>query len=259
MTKPLFEKYADDYASSRPGYPSEIKDFLYHKFCSGPCAVYLDVACGTGIFTQLMAPEGCANPTPEGPSCMGIDWSLSLLKAGCDFYGGFGFMPVCARGEKLPIKSSSCDLVTIAQGFHWMHRHDSLAEIYRILKPGAGISLIWYRRKDLTKPHQAYVENLTRHYNPNYDPKFMDADYVGMLIADGRFTDIGQKRFYGSKTYDLETYIKWQRSKSFIGDAMEPDLLDEFLVKVEQNIPTFFPDGVIVEEFKYDVVWGRKV
>ncbi len=86
----------------------------------------------------------------------------------------------------------------------------------------------------------------------------MDADYVGMLLTDGRFTDIGQKRFYASRIYDRETYIKWQRSKSFIGDAMDEDMLEEFLEKVEKEISEFFPDGIIKEEFKYDLIYGRR-
>jgi SAM-dependent methyltransferase len=196
---------------------------------------------------------GCRNQL-----CIGVDSSFSLLRSGIDHIDDIAYLPVCGRGERLPLKPNSCDLVTVAQGFHWMHRHDSLTEIQRVLKPGAGLGLIWYRRKDLTSPHQAYIEELTRHYNPNYDPKFMDADYVGMLTDDGRFDDIGERVFYDSKSFDLDTYIRWQRSKSFIGDALEPDLLDEFLQKVRAKLPAFFPNGVIVEEFKYDLVWGRK-
>jgi hypothetical protein len=86
----------------------------------------------------------------------------------------------------------------------------------------------------------------------------MDADYVGMLLNDGRFQDIGQKRFYGSKIYDMKTYIHWQRSKSYIGDAMEEDILETFLQQVENGIGQFFPDGIIKEEFKYDLIWARK-
>lgn len=86
----------------------------------------------------------------------------------------------------------------------------------------------------------------------------MDADYVKMFVNDGRFFDIGQKRFYGSKTYNMETYLRWQRSKSFIGGAMEPDILDDFLDQVELGIRGFFPDGNITEDFKYDLIWARK-
>jgi ubiquinone/menaquinone biosynthesis C-methylase UbiE len=252
MDKPLFETYANDYACSRPGYPREIKEFLFGKFGIGPESALVDIACGSGIFTQLMA---CGH---EPAVVIGLDRSQILLKAGFRFYKEYCFTPVCGCGEVMPLKSESCDLVSIAQGFHWMQRQKSLSEIVRILKPGGGIGLIWYRRKDLREPHQAFIEELTYHYNPNYDPKFMDADYIGMLINDGRFCDIGQKRFYGTKIYDMDTYIKWQRSKSFIGDAMEPDMLEDFLRQVETGVREFFPDGVITEEFKYDLVWAKR-
>jgi ubiquinone/menaquinone biosynthesis C-methylase UbiE len=252
MSRPLFERFADDYASSRPGYPDEIKSFLFNLFDIGSDTCIADIACGSGIFTQLLSSK-------QKIDCVvGLDSSLSLLVAGARYFREFYYEPLCGSGEMLPIRSKCCDLVTVAQGFHWMNRQESLAEISRILKPGGGIALIWYRRKTLTEPHQAFIERLTHQYNPNYDPGFMDADYVGMLLADGRFDDIGQRRFYSSKTYDPDTYIKWQRSKSFIGDAMEEDMLEEFLDRVQKEMTRFFPDGIITEEFKYDLIYGRR-
>jgi ubiquinone/menaquinone biosynthesis C-methylase UbiE len=252
MNEPLFEKYAEDYACSRPGYPPEIKTFLFNHFSINHSSIVADIACGTGIFTQLLT---CGHDTSL---VTGIDFSFPLLKAGIKFYRDFSFEAVCGKGESIPVKSESCNLVTVAQSFHWLHGQRSLSEIVRILRPGGGVGLVFYRRKDLKEPHQAFIEKLTHQYNPNYDPGRMDADYAAMLLDDGRFCDIGQKRFCATKVYDLETYLRWQRSKSFIGDAMEADILDRFLSQVENGMRAFFPDGVITEEFKYDLIWARK-
>lgn len=252
MGKPLFEKYADDFASSRPSYPYEIKAFLFEHFSIDTKSVVADIACGTGIFTQLLS---CR---PDVGLVVGIDRSHALLRAGTQFYGDFCFEPVCSCGETTPLKTGSCDMVTVAQGFHWMQRKKTLAELARILKPYGGLGLVWYRRKDLTMPHEEFIEDLTRHYNPNYDPTFMDSDYTEILLADGNFCNIGQKKFWDFKTFDLDTYIKWQRSKSFIGDAMDSEELDEFLAKVKSGILKFFPNGIITEEFSYDLIYARK-
>lgn len=252
MGKPLFEKFADDFASSRPGYPEEIKRFLFERFSISDNSIIADIACGSGIFTQLLS---CKE---KNMLTVGVDHSLPLLCAGMKFYADYCFAPLCGTGESLCLRSNSFDLVTVAQGFHWMNRKKSLAEITRILKPGGGIALVWYRRTRMTEPHQEFIEQLTYKYNPNYDPKFMDADYVGMLFDDGSYDDIGQKRFYSSRTYDPVSYLKWQRSKSFIGDAMDEYMLEEFLEKVERAMQQFFPDGKIVEDFKYDLIYGRK-
>ena len=252
MGKPLFEKYADDFASSRPGYPYEIKAFLFEHFSIDKNSVVADIACGTGIFTQLLSCK------PDVGLVIGVDRSQALLGAGTRFYGDFCFEPVCAYGEVIPIKDSSCDLVTVAQGFHWMHRKKALAELARILKPHGGLGLAWYRRKDLTLPHEKFIEDLTHYYNPNYDPTFMDSDYAEVLLADGNFFDIGSKQFWDSKAFDLDLYLKWQRSKSFIGDAMEPEVLNEFLSKIKTGIVKFFPNRIITEEFSYDLIYARK-
>ncbi|MEE9553613.1 MAG: methyltransferase domain-containing protein [candidate division Zixibacteria bacterium] len=252
MSKPLFEKFADDFAASRPEYPEEIKRSLFSLFSIKNGSVIADIACGSGLFTQSLS---CKD---RNRTVIGVDHSMPLLRAGMRFFGNYCFEPLCATGESLSFNSGSFDLVTVAQGFHWMNRQKSLSEISRILKPGGGIALIWYRRSTLTSPHQEFIEKLTYQYNPNYDPKFMDADYVGMLVKNGGYTDIGQKRFYGSKTYDLPTYIRWQRSKSFIGDAMDENMLEEFLQKVETAMQQYFPDGIITEDFKYDLIYGRK-
>lgn len=252
MNQLPFEKFADDFASSRPGYPDPIKSFLFDMFSVGPETILADIACGSGIFTQLLSCEENIR------LAVGVDHSMTLLSAGIRYFDKYCFLPVCGAGELLPLKTGCFDMVTVAQGFHWMSRQKSLAEIKRILKPRGGIALVWYRRTSLTEPHQAFIENLTYKYNPNYDPKFMDADYVGMLMEDGGFSEIGQKRFYASRTYDLATYIKWQRSKSFIGDAMDEDVLDEFLQEVETAMLQFFPSGKITEDFKYDLVYARK-
>ncbi|MEE8417332.1 MAG: class I SAM-dependent methyltransferase, partial [candidate division Zixibacteria bacterium] len=159
MSKPPFEKFADDYASSRPGYPDEIKSFLFNLFDVDSNSCIADIACGSGIFTQLLSCErdsGCV---------VGLDHSLPLLMAGMGYFEEFCFKPLCGSCEILALKSNWFDLVTVAQGFHWMNRQESLAEINRILKPGGGIALVWYRRKTLTKPHQAFIERLTHKYN----------------------------------------------------------------------------------------------
>jgi ubiquinone/menaquinone biosynthesis C-methylase UbiE len=252
MDKPLYEKYADDFASSRPGYPYDIKAFLFDHFSINPKSVVADIACGTGIFTQLLS---CR---PDVGLVVGVDRSRALLGAGTRFYGDFCFEPVCALGETAPLKSNSIDMVTVAQSFHWMQRKKTLGELVRILRRGGGLALVWYRRKDLTLPHEKFIEDLTHRYNPNYDPTFMDSDYEDILLADGNFCEIDSRQFWDFKTFDLDLYLKWQRSKSFIGDAMESDELDEFLGRVKTGILKFFPNGIITEEFTYDLIYARK-
>ncbi len=45
---------------------------------------------------------------------------------------------VAATGEALPLANRSVDAVTVAQAFHWFDARRALAEIARVLRPGAG-------------------------------------------------------------------------------------------------------------------------
>ena len=51
----------------------------------------------------------------------------------------------CTRHVMLDTKVGSCCPV---QGFHWFAHEAALAEIYRALRPGAGLALLWNREDD---------------------------------------------------------------------------------------------------------------
>src|SRR3954452_21237705 len=47
--------------------------------------------------------------------------------------------------EAIPLADGSVDAVTVAQGFHWFDGERALAEIHRVLRPAAGVGLVWNR------------------------------------------------------------------------------------------------------------------
>ncbi len=46
----------------------------------------------------------------------------------------------------IPLRDASVDAVVCAQSFHWFATRDALAEIYRVLKPGGVLGLVWNLR-----------------------------------------------------------------------------------------------------------------
>jgi SAM-dependent methyltransferase len=74
-----------------------------------------------------------------------------------------GIEILAGTAEALPLPSGCADVVTAAQAFHWFRTADALAEMYRILRPGGVLALLWNRR-DLEDPIQReFIRILSRH------------------------------------------------------------------------------------------------
>jgi len=131
-----FSGASDVYEASRPSYPVESVDFILEtsglKQERAEKPVVVDLAAGTGKFTRLLPAhlkiiavepaEGMRNKLIEVlPNITAID----------------------GTAEKIPLESSSADLVTVAQAFHWFSHIEAVKEMHRVLKPGGYLCLIW--------------------------------------------------------------------------------------------------------------------
>jgi ubiquinone/menaquinone biosynthesis C-methylase UbiE len=86
----------------------------------------VDLGCGSGVFTHLLAQSGC--------DCVGVDISSKLLAVGQSKYPHIPF--VQGDIEKLPFKAESFDGALLSGVVH--HLPDAsacAAEVFRILRP----------------------------------------------------------------------------------------------------------------------------
>lgn len=125
---PDFDTLATEYARYRTGYSDELFD---HVLAAAPAHPdVLDLASGTGLAARGLAPRSrrlvacdlarnmlAANPAPER---------------------------VAARGEALPFRVDSFDLVTCAQAFHWLDAKAAYREMHRVLRE-EGVAVIWWK------------------------------------------------------------------------------------------------------------------
>jgi len=93
----------------------------------------LDLGCGAGQI--LMA----TNFEP-GTIVVGLDVDESALSLGRQLDKTICF--VCARAESLPFQTGYFDFVFARVALPYMHMHESLAEIWRVLKTGGRIWLV---------------------------------------------------------------------------------------------------------------------
>jgi len=149
--------WRQQFASS--GFPGPDKEFLLAKDFLVPDAgkagqgIPLDASCGSGLFSQRFAKSGAFREV------VALDFGASMLRQVNDFSHkelGSDYDAPCddggnsltlVRGDigKLPFPSESLDGVHAGAAIHcWPSPENAVAEIARVLKPGAVVVLSTY-------------------------------------------------------------------------------------------------------------------
>src|SRR4051812_47767348 len=114
-----FDAEADAYERARPSYPAEAVNWLLENLRAGPASRVVDLAAGTGKFTELLAGRldhlVAVEPVP------GMRRRLR--------HGLPGVPVLSAAAEALPLADGSVDAVTVAQAFHWFDAARAMAEL----------------------------------------------------------------------------------------------------------------------------------
>ena len=120
----------------------------------------LDIAGGTGdlarAFARKVGPTGRVQHT---------DINEAMLRTGRDrlLDEGLALPTTVCDAEKLPYKTASFDLVSVAFGLRNMtHKDAALAEMCRVLRPGGRLLVLEFSRvaEPLRKPYDWYSLNL---------------------------------------------------------------------------------------------------
>jgi SAM-dependent methyltransferase len=129
MSKDLFSKQSGEYSKYRPVYPNELYEFIFSHVRDR----YTAWDCGTGngqaarelakVFQKVYA----------------TDISQKQLDAAVK-HPNIEYIKAAAENSGLP--ESSCDLITVAQAYHWFDFKKFAAEANRVAKPNA-IVAVW--------------------------------------------------------------------------------------------------------------------
>ena len=241
----LFEKYAKDYARYRPGYPSNLIDHLINSLKINNSSRILDLACGTGKLSESLGDN-------ISPSIVSADRSLVLLNQ------NKSPSRLNTIAEILPFKDRSFEAVLIAQAFHWFDFAKALDEIHRILRDGGGFAIIWYRRIRPLEGHRLEMDNLLKAIYPAFKIVFMDYDWADIIKKHRGFTQINEFETVHTWDYSRDDYLKLQRSKSYVGDALSQKQLDNFMQKYGEILDQKFPEGIVKETLEYFYVSALK-
>jgi SAM-dependent methyltransferase len=127
-----FGSVADRYDRVRPGPAAAALDWLV----PAGCAVAVDLAAGTGLFTRALAGRAARVVAVEPDARMRE--VLARRSPGLDVRAG--------RGEAMPLPDASADAVFVSTAWHWLDPPRAVPEIARVLRPGGRLGIIWTSR-----------------------------------------------------------------------------------------------------------------
>ena len=147
MAVRLFEgsAHAASYAAFRPTYPPSVLEaistFITARSGSG-FDTAVDVACGSGQSTFFL--------TRLFRKVLGVDISRAQVENAqkkcreTDIPEGKTVEFQVGTSDNLPMETSSVDLVTCAQAWHWLESERFYKEAARVLKPGGTLAIYGY-------------------------------------------------------------------------------------------------------------------
>ncbi|KAK9479032.1 S-adenosyl-L-methionine-dependent methyltransferase [Lipomyces japonicus] len=128
-----FNSNHENYDKYRPTHYKPAVDSLISHLKLKQGDTVIDLAAGTGKFTELLIPHGFNLSAVEISDGMleSLRKNFPNIKSrkGSSYY--------------IPVQDSSVDAVLSAQAFHWFADLKSLSEIHRVLKPNGKLGLIW--------------------------------------------------------------------------------------------------------------------
>jgi SAM-dependent methyltransferase len=132
----VFGEDAERYDRARPSYPGELVDQLVAWV--GADARVVDVGCGTGKATRLLAQRGMRGVGVEPHPAMAAVARRNLAGWPAWRVDDGGFEEWEPRAGDAP-----ADLVACAQAWHWIDPSVRLHKAWSLLRPGGWLALWW--------------------------------------------------------------------------------------------------------------------
>ena len=243
-----FSSRVKDYVLYRPGYPSEIIDYLKNKVRLTPQSVIADIGSGTGKSAEMFLNNGnkvyAVEPNEE-----------MRLAAENLFQDKSDFISIDARSEETGLPDKSIDFVVAGQAFHWFDPIETKKEFQRILKPGGKVVLVWNEREPNQTGFMGEYDAFLYKYSTDYkeiDHRNIDENKITSFLSPGTFQE---ERFDYQQVFDFEGLKGRYDSASYAILSSDPGYKEaiEALVGLFEK---YEEDGKVVMKYVTKVFCG---
>ena len=212
-----FGSVAESYDRTRPGPAPEALDWLVPD----GCAVAVDLAAGTGLFTrELLGRAARVVAVEPDPRMREV---LARRSPEVDVREGWG--------EAMPLPDASADAVFVSTAWHWLDPGRAVPEIARVLRPGGRLGVIWTTRD---RDHEWVAElDLLRLPGINDEedgPRTvetvrasLDRHHTVALPDGAEFADQEAASFRFTRTVSIDDALAWLASNSAFITASAAD------------------------------------
>jgi SAM-dependent methyltransferase len=240
-----FTGRVEEYAKYRPGYPEQIISLLENKIEFDQAKDIADVGCGTGRLSRLFLTNGNLVFGVEPNEEMRLMSEKLLSKF-------INFISVDGTAEETKLATSSVDIISVGQAFHWFDLKKAKKEFKRVLRKDGHVVIVWNERtnssqvmkavnkilKSLNQEREEAEKNLV---DKNLLNTFYGVEKVGSsTIPNYQMLDLsGLKGRIQSISYVPESGSENKRIMNEIKDVFEK-YNNGGLVKIEYTTRVFY-------------------
>jgi SAM-dependent methyltransferase len=244
-----FTDRVSNYVKYRPGYPSEVLDFLREEGNLSEGSMIADVGSGTGIFTDLLLKQGY--------KVFAVEPNEAMQHAAVDQLGSNkNFTPVNGTAEATTLADSAVEMIVCAQAFHWFNSEKTRLEFKKILKEDGHAALIWNNREADTDEFSIAYESLLKQDSVDYNKvnhrNVKDIDFKS-FFRDGQYKVV---KYPNEQVFDEDGLLGRAFSSSYVPDENSVDgkKFKEVLTELFAN---YNKNGSVSFRYQTEVYFGQ--
>ena len=211
-----FEQVAGLYERVRPGYPEEILAWFADRLDLGRGRIVLDLGAGTGKLTRALVATGAEVIALEPGDEMRAQLERAVPEA----------RVLAAGAEAIPLQDDSVDAATAGQSFHWFRLDEAVPEVHRVLRPEAGLGLVWNMRDQDDELQREITALLAPFVPPGREgegPGVTEFFRQEALAESALFDRFEEREARFAEELDADTLVGRIASISFVAAAPEEE------------------------------------